>query len=81
LSPITATILGYPQGMDRLDDPGPAGREKAKALYESTIEAADGIEASLAAAGPLPVEERITLDTLRAICEVELQQHRERIDR
>ena len=31
LSPITATVLGYEHGIDRLDDPGPAGREKARA--------------------------------------------------
>ena len=34
LSPISATVLGYPQGMDRLDDTGPAGREKLRRLYE-----------------------------------------------
>ncbi len=81
LSPIMASVLGYPQGLDRLDEPGPAGREKAKKLYEATIAEADRIEAGLASPESLPVEERITLDTMRAICEVELQQHRERIDR
>ena len=81
LSPITATVLGYPQGMNRLDDPGPEGREKARRLYESTIADADRIEAGLASPEDLPVEERITLDTMRAICEVELEQQRQRIDR
>ncbi len=81
LSPTTATVLGYPQGMDRLDDPGPAGREKARKLYEETLAAAGAIEAGLAQPEDLPVEERITLDILRAICEVELEQQAQRIDR
>ena len=81
LSPTTATVLGYPQGMDRLDDPGPAGREKARKLYEETLAAAGAIEAGLARPEDLPVEERITLDILRAICEVELEQQAQRIDR
>ena len=81
LSPITATLVGYPQGMDRLDDTGPAGRAKLHALYESTVKAADEIEATLANPDDLPVEARITLDTMRAICDVELEQQRQRIDR
>jgi len=81
LSPIMATILGYPEGMDRLDEPGPAGREKSRKLYESVLAEAGRIEAGLAGPADLPVEERITLDAMRAICDVELQQQRERIDR
>jgi uncharacterized protein (DUF885 family) len=81
LSPTMATVLGYPQGMDRLDDPGPAGRDKARRLFQSTIAAADGIEAALAKPEDLPVEERITLDTMRVICEVELEQQTQRVDR
>jgi uncharacterized protein (DUF885 family) len=81
LSPTTATVLGYPQGMDRLDDPGPAGRDKARKLYEDTLASAGAIEAGLARPEDLPVEERITLDILRAICEVELEQQAQRIDR
>ena len=43
LSPITATMLGYERGADRLDDPGPAGRDRACALYRDTLAAADAI--------------------------------------
>ena len=81
LSPITATLLGYKQGMDRLDDPGPEGRARARSLYRSTLEEADAIEAQAAETSGLPAEERITLDILRVICDVELEQQDERIDR
>jgi uncharacterized protein (DUF885 family) len=81
ISPISATVLGYPQGMDRLDDPGPAGREKARKLFRETLAAADEIEAGLARPADLPTEERITLDILRVICAVELEQLDQRVDR
>ena len=81
LSPITATLLGYEQGMDRLDDPGPAGRDKARALMTSTLAEADNIEAQAAETEGLPLEERITLDILRVICDTELEQQAQRIDR
>src|SRR5450759_5586135 len=67
LSPITATVLGYEQGIDRLDDPGPAGRARARALYTDTLAAADAIQAGMAGAvaasgtAGLDAEERITL--------------------
>ena len=84
VSPVTATLLGYEQGMDRLDDPGPAGREKARALYLDTLAAADAIEADLASAAgseaSLPTEDRITLDILRVVCRVELEQQSQRFD-
>ncbi len=81
LSPITATVLGYEQGIDRLDDPGPDGREKARALYTETLAAADAIEAGAAITAGLPAEERITLDILRVVCQTELEQHSQRFDR
>ena len=86
LSPITATVLGYEQGIDRLDDPGPAGRAKARTLYTDTVAAADAIEAGLIGAAmaagksALPTEERITLDILRVICKIELEQQGQRFD-
>ncbi len=93
LSPISATVLGYELGDDRLDDPGPAGRDRAKRLYTDTLASADEIEASVAmsavglaggsaveSAVGLPTEERITLDILRVVCEIELEQHDQRID-
>ena len=81
LSPITATVLGYEQGADRLDDPGPAGRDRAKALFNATLVESDEIEAKAAATGGLPAEERITLDILRVICQIELEQQAQRFDR
>ena len=86
LSPITATLLGYEQGIDRLDDPGPAGRAKARTLYTDTLAAADAIEAGVTGAAvaagksALPTEERITLDILRVICKIELEQQGQRFD-
>jgi uncharacterized protein (DUF885 family) len=81
LSPVTATLLGYEQGRDRLDDPGPAGREEARSLFRDTLASADAIEAGAASTSALPLEERITLDILRVICDVELEQQEQRIDR
>lgn len=91
LSPITATVLGYEQGDDRLDDPGAEGRARARRLFRETLHATDAIEAQAAAAagavpGPdggagLPVEEAITLDILTIVCRIELEQQNQRIDR
>ena len=82
LSPITATILGYEQGSDRLDDPGPEGREKAARLYRETLDRADAIEAEAALAqAPIPSEQAITLDILRVVCRIELEQQAQRVDR
>jgi uncharacterized protein (DUF885 family) len=81
LSPINATMLGYDQGADRLDDPGPAGREKAARLYRKTLAEADAIEAQAAETSGLPTEERITLDIVRVICDIELEQQGQRFDR
>jgi uncharacterized protein (DUF885 family) len=81
LSPTTATVLGYERGLDRLDDPGPAGREKARALFRDTLASADAIEAQAAASSGLPLEERITLDIVRVACNIELEQQDQRVDR
>ncbi|MGD0018318.1 MAG: DUF885 family protein [Candidatus Limnocylindrales bacterium] len=87
LSPITATVLGYDHNDDRLDDPGPEGRDRARRLFRDTLDAADAIDAqAVAAAGEdgapvLPTEEEITLDILRVVCETELEQQDQRIDR
>ena len=91
LSPITATVLGYEQDQDRLDDPGPEGRDRARRLFRETLHATDAIEAQAAAAAGtdpgsdggarLPVEEAITLDILTIVCRTELEQQIQRIDR
>jgi uncharacterized protein (DUF885 family) len=82
LSPITATVLGYEQGDDRLDDPGPEGRGRAASLYRETLAAADAIQARLDAGlgAPLPQEEAITLDMLRVVCRTEQEQLEQRFD-
>jgi uncharacterized protein (DUF885 family) len=81
LSPITATVLGYEKGMDRLDDPGPEGRQRAQRLFRKTLAGAAAIEAGPAGASGLATEERITLDILKVICAVELEQQGQRVDR
>jgi uncharacterized protein (DUF885 family) len=89
LSPITATLLGYEQGEDRLDDPGPGGRDRSHRLLRETLDAANAIERQTAAAGAgtgsdgrpvLAAEEAITLDILRVVCRAELEQQEQRID-
>ena len=91
LSPITATVLGYEQGDDRLDDPGPDGRERLRRLLRETLRETNEIEERAATAGGavagsdggtgLPVEEAITLDILTVVCRTELEQQNQRIDR
>ena len=81
LSPVNATVLGYEQGADRLDDPGPAGRDSARALFRDTLTRAAEIEAQAASSGGLPAEERITLDIIRVVCDIELEQQVQRFDR
>ncbi len=76
LSPIGATLLGYEQGAERLDDPGPEGRDKARRLYTETLRRIDEL-----AADGLPTEQAITLDTLRVVCGIELEQLDQRVDR
>jgi uncharacterized protein (DUF885 family) len=80
LSPVDATLLGYPDGLDRLPDPGPQGRAEWVALYRDTIATADSIEADPASA-TLPQEERVTLDILRVICVTAMEQEDQRVDR
>ena len=65
LNPEIGTIYGDERYDDRLADPSAAGRAAAWALRDGTL-------AELAAipVGGLPVEERITHDMLRAICEL-----------
>jgi uncharacterized protein (DUF885 family) len=81
LSPVSATMLGYDRGMDRLDDPGPDGRARAAKLYRETLADCDRIEARAADTSGLPVEESITLDIMRVICDIELEQQTQRFDR
>src|SRR3954447_22797697 len=64
LSPTTATVYGDERYNDRLPDPGPDGRARARTLAEQTLRAADAISTD-----GLSVEERITLDMVKVVCE------------
>jgi len=74
-NPTTATMYGDERYDDRLEDPGPAGRERARALAESTLAAARAIDAA-----DQPLEDRITLDMVRVICELQIEQDDQRVD-
>jgi len=63
--PTTATLYGDDRWDDRLDDPSPAGRAAARALRTETLAALADIPSV-----DLPVEERITHDMLRVVCEL-----------
>ncbi len=74
-SPTTATMLGDSRYDDRLEDPGPAGRARARSLAERTLAAANDIDAA-----DQPLEDRITLDMVQVICELQIEQDNQRID-
>ena len=76
LSPTTATVYGDERFDDRLPDPGPEGRAKARQLAEQTRAAANAMSTD-----GLSVEERITLDMVKVVCDLTTRQDDERIDR
>jgi uncharacterized protein (DUF885 family) len=69
LNPSLATTYGDERYADRLEDPSPAGRARARRLLETTLVEVEAI----APAGP-PVEERITRDMLRIVCELGIEE-------
>ncbi len=64
LNPTTATVYGDERYADRLEDPSPAGRAKARRLMVETKAAAEAIPPD-----GLSVEERITRDMLIVIAD------------
>jgi len=74
LNPTTATFYGDDRYADRLEDPGPAGRARQRALMERTAAEAAGI----ATAG-LSTDDRITRDMLRVIAELQIEQDDQQI--
>lgn len=76
LSPITATVYGDERYDDQLPDPGPERRANARRLMESTLAQTATIHAE-----GLTLEERITLDMVRVVCELNIAQDDQRIDR
>jgi uncharacterized protein (DUF885 family) len=69
LNPVMATVYGDERYADRLEDPGPEGRAAARSLMEQTLADAGPIETD-----GLPTEERITLDMLRVIAELGIEE-------
>jgi len=63
--PTLATVYGDERFDDRLDDPGPAGRAAGRALREATLADLGAIPLD-----GLGVEDRITHDMLRVVCEL-----------
>ncbi len=74
-SPTTATMYGDERFDDRLEDPSAVGRARARGLAESTLRAALAIDA-----GDQPLEDRITLDMVRVVCELQIEQDDQRVD-
>lgn len=75
LSPISATVNGDTRYDDRLPDPSPEGREEWRAFAQDMIDAGSAIDTT-----DLGVEDRITLDTMRIIGEIELTELEQRWD-
>jgi Uncharacterized protein conserved in bacteria len=69
LNPMTATFYGDERYADRLEDPGPEGRARNRALMTRT--AADA--AAIATDG-LPTEDRITRDMLKVIADLQIEE-------
>ncbi len=69
LDPTTATFYGDERYADRLEDPGPEGRARFRALMERTRDDATAIDTD-----GLPTEDRITRDILKVIAELHIEQ-------
>ncbi len=69
LNPTTATFYGDDRFADRLEDPGPKGRARSRALMERTA-------AEVAAIAPdtLGTEERITRDMLAVVADLQIEE-------
>jgi uncharacterized protein (DUF885 family) len=74
LNPTTATFYGDDRYADRLEDPGPAGRARHRALMERTAAEAAGI-----ATEGLSTDDRITRDMLTVIAELQIEQDDQRM--
>ena len=76
LNPTTATVYGDERYNDRLEDPSPAGRAKARDLMVRTKAAAEAISPD-----GLPVEDRITRDMLIVIADQAVEQNDQGVHR
>ncbi|HTC86370.1 MAG TPA: DUF885 domain-containing protein [Candidatus Acidoferrum sp.] len=75
LQPTTATVYGDERYADRLEDPSPAGRAKALALWQRTRQEADALHSD-----ELSVEDRITLHMVGVVCDLAMEQQQQRTD-
>ena len=75
LQPTTATVYGDERYADRLEDPGPAGRARALALWQGTRREADAFSTE-----GMSVEDRITLDMVKVVCDLAIEQQAQRTD-
>jgi uncharacterized protein (DUF885 family) len=75
LNPTTATVYGDERYADRLEDPSPAGRAEMRSVFERALGDAAAIDDE-----GLTVEDRITLDMLRVVCELAIEQDDQRMD-
>jgi uncharacterized protein (DUF885 family) len=69
LNPTTATFYGDDRFADRLEDPGPDGRARARALMERTL-----VEVDAFSSDDLSTEDRITRDMLKVIAELGIEE-------
>jgi len=69
LNPTTATFYGDDRYADRLEDPGPEGRARTRALMERTAAEATAIDTD-----GIPTEDRITRDMLKVIAELQMEE-------
>ena len=69
LNPTTATFYGDERYADRLEDPGPEGRARVRALMEETAREAAAIPTE-----GLSTEDRITRDMLQTIGELQMEE-------
>jgi len=74
LNPTLATQYGDERYADRLEDPGPEGRSKARRLLESTLAEVKAIPAD-----GLSVEDRITRNMLEVIAELGIEEDDQRL--
>jgi uncharacterized protein (DUF885 family) len=75
LSPLSATLYGDTRYDDKLPDPGPEGRARARQWAQDMIAAAEAIPDE-----GLSVEDRITRDMLRVIGEISITEDDHRLD-
>jgi uncharacterized protein (DUF885 family) len=75
LNPTTATIYGDERYADRLEDPSEAGRAKALALWRSARR-----EAAAIPTDGLSVEDRITVDMIKVLSDLGIEEHEQRTD-